>query len=54
MAGTRLAEASRRFGTAAIAVNSAASSIGAYAGQISIMAVIVDRLLELFVPGCEA
>jgi hypothetical protein len=49
-AGDRLAQASRRFGTAATSVDSAASSIAAFAGQISVIAVIVDRLLELFVP----
>jgi hypothetical protein len=49
-AGAQLAEASRRFESAAVSVNSAALSIGAYASQVSVMAVIVDGLLELFVP----
>jgi hypothetical protein len=49
-AGARLEATSRRFGSAAVAINSAAASIGAYASQVAIMAMAIDGLLELFVP----
>lgn len=50
VAGSRLGDVSQRFETAAVEINAAAASVGAYASQVAVMAVVVDSALELLVP----
>jgi len=50
VAGSRLEDARHRFGTAAVTINAAAASVGAYASQVAVMAVVVDSALDLLVP----
>jgi len=50
VAGSRLEDASHRFGMAAVEINSASAAIGAYASQVAVMAIVVDSALDLLVP----
>jgi cytochrome c biogenesis protein CcdA len=46
----RLEAANRSFDAAAVSIDSALTSVGAYASQVATMAIVVDGLLELVVP----
>ena len=50
VAGNRLGDVSQRFETAAVEISAAVASVGAYASQVAVMAVVVDSALELLVP----